>query len=200
MVLYCPVRSDTRPNSPFVSLDAAEKAKVAKKPKRHPTHNRCIVNEFGLSEPVSYPYITCDLCHGAPMSFRAMIHPVQPPERGSVLNLCDLAERSMGSCRKLGGILAGGNFMQFVPVMWSVWGFTILVMAILFLYRSRLGKDEEDQLFLADSFSNERTAQQAIIAKVEKVQPIIKVSEIVAAVATLFVIGYYILDIVNQFK
>jgi len=90
--------------------------------------------------------------------------------------------------------------MQFVPVMWSVWGFTILVMAILFLYRSRLGKDEEDQLFLADSFSNERTAQQAIIAKVEKVQPIIKVSEIVAAVATLFVIGYYILDIVNQFK
>ena len=90
--------------------------------------------------------------------------------------------------------------MQFVPVMWSVWGFTILVMAILFLYRSRLGKDEEDQIFLADSFSNERTAQQAIIAKVEKVQPIVRVSEIVAAVATLFVIGYYILDIVNQFK
>ena len=90
--------------------------------------------------------------------------------------------------------------MQFVPVMWSVWGFTILVMAILFLYRSRLGKDEEDQIFLADSFSNERTAQQAIIAKVEKVQPIIRVSEIVAAVATLFVIGYYILDIFNQFK
>jgi hypothetical protein len=90
--------------------------------------------------------------------------------------------------------------MQFVPVMWSVWGFTILVMALMFLYRSRLTRDEEDQIFLDDSFSHERTAQQAIVAKVEKVQPLVKVSEIVAAVATLFVIGYYILDIINQFK
>ena len=47
--------------------------------------------------------------------------------------------------------------MTFVPVMWSVWGFTIIVVAIMFLYRSRLSKDEEDQLFLDDSFSNERT-------------------------------------------
>jgi hypothetical protein len=90
--------------------------------------------------------------------------------------------------------------MPFVPVMWSVWGFTILVMALMFLYRSRLTRDEEDQIFLDDSFSHERTAQQAIVAKVEKVQPLVKVSEIVAAVATLFVIGYYILDIINQFK
>lgn len=90
--------------------------------------------------------------------------------------------------------------MPFVPVMWSVWGLTILAMVVMFLYRSRLTKDEEDQIFLDDSFSHERTAQQAIIAKVNKVQPLIRVSEIVAAVATLFVIGYYIIDIFNQFK
>ncbi len=90
--------------------------------------------------------------------------------------------------------------MPFVPVMWSVWGFTILVLAVMFLYRSRLTRDEEDQIFLDDSFSHERTAQQAIVAKVNKVQPLIRVSEIVAAVATLFVIGYYIMDVINQFK
>ena len=90
--------------------------------------------------------------------------------------------------------------MPFVPVMWSVWGLTILVMAMMFLYRSRLTRDEEDQIFLDDSFSHERSAQQAIIAKVEKVQPLIRVSEIVAGVATLFVIGYYINDVLNQFK
>ncbi|MGA8088252.1 MAG: hypothetical protein WCA10_13155 [Terracidiphilus sp.] len=90
--------------------------------------------------------------------------------------------------------------MPFVPVMWSVWGLTILVLAVMFLYRSRLTRDEEDQIFLDDSFSHERTAQQAIIAKVNKVQPLIRVSEIVAAVATLFVIGYYIMDVFNQFK
>ena len=90
--------------------------------------------------------------------------------------------------------------MPFVPVMWSVWGLTILVMAMMFLYRSRLTRDEEDQIFLDDSFSHERSAQQAIIAKVEKVQPLIRVSEIVDGVATLFVIGYYINDVLNKFK
>jgi hypothetical protein len=90
--------------------------------------------------------------------------------------------------------------MPFVPVMWSVWGFTILVLAIMFLYRSRLTRDEEDQIFLDDSFSHERTAQQAIIAKVNKVQPLIRISQIVAGVATLFVIGYYLMDVVNQFR
>ena len=90
--------------------------------------------------------------------------------------------------------------MPFVPVMWSIWGLTILVMAMMFLYRSLLTRDEEDQIFLDDSFSHERSAQQAIIAKVEKVQPLIRVSEIVAGVATLFVIGYYINDVLNQFK
>ena len=90
--------------------------------------------------------------------------------------------------------------MPFVPVMWAVWGLTILVLAFMFLYRSRLSRDEEDQLFLGDSFSHERTAQQAILAKVNKVQPLIRVSQIVVAIATLFVIGYYINDIFNQFK
>jgi Zn-dependent alcohol dehydrogenase len=90
--------------------------------------------------------------------------------------------------------------MPFVPVMWSVWGFTILVMAAMFLYRSRLSRDEEDQIFLGESFSHEHTVQQAIVAKVNKVQPLVRVSEIVAAVATLFVIGYYINDVFNQFK
>jgi hypothetical protein len=90
--------------------------------------------------------------------------------------------------------------MPFVPVMWSVWGFTIIVLALMFLYRSRLSRDEEDQIFLGDSFSHERSNQQAIVAKVAKVQPLIKGSEIIAAVATLFVIGYYINDIFNQFK
>jgi hypothetical protein len=84
--------------------------------------------------------------------------------------------------------------------MWSVWGLTVLILAALILYRSRLTRDEEDQIFLDDSFSHEKTAQAAIVAKVNKVQPLVRVSEIVVAVATLFVIGYYINDVINQFK
>ena len=90
--------------------------------------------------------------------------------------------------------------MSFVTLMWSVWGFTVLIMATMFLYRSRLTKDEEDQIFLDESANLHQSAQQAIIAKVNKVQPLIRVTEIVAGVATLFVIGYYINDVINQFK
>ncbi|MGA8728520.1 MAG: hypothetical protein WB608_07195 [Terracidiphilus sp.] len=90
--------------------------------------------------------------------------------------------------------------MQIVPVMWSVWAGLVVIMAGLFLYRSRLTKDEEDQIFLDDSFNHEKTAQAAIIAKVNKIQPILRAAMWVVAIATLFVIGYYIVDVFNQFK
>jgi hypothetical protein len=90
--------------------------------------------------------------------------------------------------------------MTFVPVMWSVWVLTILIVAVVLLYRSRLGRDEEDQLFLDDSFSHEKANQAAIAARVSKVQPVVRGTQIIAALATLFVIGYYIIDVIHQFR
>ncbi len=90
--------------------------------------------------------------------------------------------------------------MTLVPVMWTVWGALVLILASVWLYRSRLERDEEDQIFIDDAFSHERAAQATIVAKVNKVQPILRSMMIVTGVATLFVIGYYIYDIVNQFK
>ena len=67
-------------------------------------------------------------------------------------------------------------------------------MAIMLLYRSRLGRGEEDQLFLDDSFAEQKSAQAAIAARVEKVQPLVKGSELMAGVATLVVIVYFAID------
>jgi hypothetical protein len=85
-------------------------------------------------------------------------------------------------------------------MMWVVWSAIVVITAALYLYRSNLTKDEEDQIFLDDSFSHEKTAQAAIIAKVSKVEPILKVALWLVALGTLFVIGYYVYDIVSQFK
>ena len=87
-----------------------------------------------------------------------------------------------------------------VPVIWSVWAICVLFLAAMYLYRSRLTRDEEDQIFLDDSFSHERTAQAAITAKVQKIEPLVKTSLWLAGGATVLVIAYYIWDIVNQFK
>jgi hypothetical protein len=88
--------------------------------------------------------------------------------------------------------------MTFVPVMWVVWSVLVVFTAVLYIYRSNLTKDEEDQIFLDDSFSHEKTAQAAIIAKVSKVEPLIKVALWLVGIATLFVIGYYVMDFVRQ--
>ncbi len=90
--------------------------------------------------------------------------------------------------------------MTIGPVILSVWAICVLFLAVLYLYRSRLTRDEEDQIFLDDSFSHERAAQAAIIAKVNKIQPLFRVSIWIAGAATLSVICYYIYDIFNQFK
>ena len=90
--------------------------------------------------------------------------------------------------------------MTLVPVMWAVWAALVLILAALYLYRSRLTRDEEDQIFLDDSFEHEKTAQAAIVARVNKIQPVLRASMILVGLATVFVIGYYILDIFNQFK
>ena len=90
--------------------------------------------------------------------------------------------------------------MAVAPVLWAVWSVLVAITAALYVYRSNLTKDEEDQIFLDDSFEHERSAQALIVAKVNKIQPVLRIAMILAAVATLLVIAYYVVDILNQFK
>lgn len=85
--------------------------------------------------------------------------------------------------------------MTFVPVMWTVWCVLVVITAAIYLYRSRLTRDEEDQIFLDESFSQEKTEQAAIVAKVARIEPLLKSCMWAVGVATLVVIVYYIWDI-----
>ena len=82
-----------------------------------------------------------------------------------------------------------------VPVMWTVWGALVLVLAALYLYRSRLTQDEADQLILDESFDNVKFQQAAIVARVNKIEPMVRILLWLVAVATVFVVGYYIRDV-----
>lgn len=88
----------------------------------------------------------------------------------------------------------------FVPIMWSVWAVLVVLVVILKIYTGRLSRDEDDQIVLDDAFSHVKAEQAAIIAKVNKLEPIRKTAMWLVGLATLFVIGYYVLDIINQFK
>jgi hypothetical protein len=85
--------------------------------------------------------------------------------------------------------------MTFVPVMWTVWSAIVAVTAALYIYRSNLTRDEEDQLFLDESFDHEKMAQAAIVAKVTRVEPIIRVAQWCVIAMTTIVLAYYVRDI-----
>jgi uncharacterized ion transporter superfamily protein YfcC len=84
--------------------------------------------------------------------------------------------------------------------MWSVYGVVVAITAVLYIYRGRLQRDEEDQIFLDDSFEHEKAEQEAIATKVNKLEPSLRIMKWLVALATVLVIVYYIWDIVTQFK
>jgi len=88
--------------------------------------------------------------------------------------------------------------MTFVPIMWSVWGVLVALMLSLHIYRGSLEKNEDDQIFLDDSFDHEKAAQMAIVAKVQKIEPALRLAKWLALAMTIVVIVYYIRDIMLQ--
>jgi hypothetical protein len=88
----------------------------------------------------------------------------------------------------------------FAPIMLSVWGALVLILVAIKMYVSRLSRDEDDQLILDESFDHVKTEQAAIMARVHKIEPIQRVALWLVGVMTLFVIGYYVIDVFNQFK
>ena len=88
----------------------------------------------------------------------------------------------------------------FVPVMWMIWGALVLIMLALKIYNDRLSRDEDDQLVLDDAFEHVKVAQAAMMARVNKFAPVRRVVLVLVGAMTLFVIGYYALDVFNQFK
>lgn len=85
--------------------------------------------------------------------------------------------------------------MALVPVMWTLWGGLVALMILLHVYRSSLEKNEDDQIFLDDSFQHEQAEQSAIVARVQKVEPALRLAKWLVVAMTVVVIVYYIRDI-----
>jgi nucleoside recognition membrane protein YjiH len=88
----------------------------------------------------------------------------------------------------------------FVPIMWSVWGVLVLLVLALKIYSGRLTRDEDDQIILDESFDRVKNEQAAIVAKVHKIEPVMRAALWVAAAMTLVVVVYYVIDFYHQFQ
>jgi hypothetical protein len=82
--------------------------------------------------------------------------------------------------------------------MWTVWAAFVVFTAAVYIYRSSLTRDEEDQIFLDDSFEHEKTAQAIIVSKVAKVEPLVRVGRWLVIGMSAVVIVYYVRDVMVQ--
>jgi hypothetical protein len=90
--------------------------------------------------------------------------------------------------------------MGIVPMLWLVWGAAVVLMAVVGIYASRVGRYEESQLFLADSSSHEKSEQDAIAARLSRIRPLRLSTLGLAGVMTLLVVAYYVRDSFHQFR
>ena len=90
--------------------------------------------------------------------------------------------------------------MAFVWTMWIAWAVLVVITGTLHIYSSILSRGEDDQIYLDDAFAKEKAEQEEIVAKVARVEPPLRIFRWLSSAATVFVIGYYIVDVVSQFK
>ena len=89
--------------------------------------------------------------------------------------------------------------MPFALVMWIVWAVFIVFVVALYIYRSFVTRNEEDQIFLDDSFNQEKADQAVILAREAKLAPLVRVAWLLVVAMSIVVIVYYVRDILLQF-
>jgi hypothetical protein len=90
--------------------------------------------------------------------------------------------------------------MQAVPAIWIVWGALFLLFIVAKMYASRMSRDEEDQLVLQDSSQNLKLQQAAIMGRLNKFKPVQLTVTWALGAMTLFVVVFYVHDMISQFK
>ena len=70
------------------------------------------------------------------------------------------------------------------------WGVVTGILLILLFYRSTLTKQEDDQLFIDESSSSRATEQSQLIAKVNKINPLVKLVGATSGLMILAIAGW----------
>ena len=70
------------------------------------------------------------------------------------------------------------------------WGIVTGILLVLLFYRSTLTRQEDDQLFIDETSASKATEQQQLIAKVNKINPLVKIVGAASGVMILVIAGW----------
>ena len=74
--------------------------------------------------------------------------------------------------------------------MLIVWGVVTGIFLLLLFYRSMLTRQEDDQLFIDESSASRATEQSQLIARVNKINPLVKLVGATSGLMILAIAGW----------
>jgi hypothetical protein len=77
-----------------------------------------------------------------------------------------------------------------MELMLIVWGVVTGIFLVLLFYRSMLTRQEDDQLFIDESSASRATEQSQLIARVNKINPIVKLVGATSGLMILAIVGW----------
>ena len=89
--------------------------------------------------------------------------------------------------------------MSYVVMLWIIWIGIGLILLGLILYRISLTQYEEDQIFLDEANETQPGFQDAKMAQVKRLEPVIRIFGGIAGLLTLAIVAYYAMDALHQF-
>ena len=89
--------------------------------------------------------------------------------------------------------------MRLMMVVWIVWAALGLILLGLIMYRGSITRYEEDQLFLDDANEMQHREQDAILQKVKRIEPVIRIFGGAEGLVTLGIVAFYLMDVFRQF-
>ena len=85
--------------------------------------------------------------------------------------------------------------MMMLSVVWAV---ITVALVIVLIYRSTLSMHEDDQLFLDESTANLRAEQEALLRRMGKITPIVRILAAVSGLLVLILAGMWVYAQMNR--
>jgi hypothetical protein len=82
--------------------------------------------------------------------------------------------------------------MSVLTLLWVLWGIVTTALAGVVIYRSLVGMREEDRLFLDAGEANLQAEQVAVVSRLDRLTPYIKLLAGTSAVLLLAIAGVWI--------
>ena len=89
--------------------------------------------------------------------------------------------------------------MSLMTMLLVAWGVMTGVLILLLIYRSTLSMHEDDQLFLGDSESHMQAEQTELIAKMNKLTPIVRLFGAISVLLIVAIAGIAVWQRMSEF-